>query len=217
MDMLYLFLLIVGLTLIVLLSSMRVRFAYNADQLCLFVGLGKVGAELDFRRGRGVIKAFGRSFKQFPLKSDKPSKTEPKPKKKPDSKAKLKRTRPLPDLIAVARKSRRAIWLFVINILRAVAVEEADGELTAGFDSPDYTGMAYGYYFALAGAVPAVGKNLTFNPDWNGASVKGAIRLSFALPVYKLTYRLAILLIGLPLRDLIKLAIGTKKGGHDGQ
>lgn len=211
---------IAGVTLLLLLSSMRVKFNYSSDQLRLLVGLGKIGSEFDFRSGRGAITAFGHNLKQFPLKSsgeDKLSKAKSKAEKKKEPESKPKRIRPLSTMIAVANKSRQPLWSFLVNTLRAIAVEEAEGELTAGFDSPDYTGIAYGYYYALAGAVPAVGRRVEFVPDWSGASLAGEVRLSFALPVYKLAYRLAILLVGLPLRDLIKLAIGTKKGGQDGQ
>jgi len=58
---------------------------------------------------------------------------------------------------------------------------------------------------------------LNFTPDWYGRSFSGSFRLAVTLPFYKFIYITLKLMIRLPLRDLIKLAIGKKKGASDGK
>ena len=120
-------------------------------------------------------------------------------------------------MLSVLTDSARPLWSFSAGILRNIAIEEAQGEIRAGFDSPDLTGIAFGYYSAAAAAVPAMAGRLRFTPDWQGPSFAGKARLTVALPLYRLAARTIVLLFRLPLREMIKVAIGKKKGGQDGQ
>jgi hypothetical protein len=108
-----------------------------------------------------------------------------------------------------------ALWGYFVSILKSVAVEEAQGEIEAGFDEPDITGRVFGYYQAALGMVPSVVGRVAFVPDWTGASFSASMRLSLALPLYKLIWRTLVLIARLPLRELVKLAIGKKRGDED--
>jgi hypothetical protein len=100
-------------------------------------------------------------------------------------------------------------------IVKSLAVEELQGEIEGGFDSPDLTGRAFGYYRAVLGAVPALAGHFRYYPVWTGAVFSGSLRLAVVLPLYKMLYRTLLLVFRLPLRKIIKVAIGTKKGEQD--
>ncbi|MCP4684479.1 MAG: hypothetical protein GY867_03425 [bacterium] len=103
-----------------------------------------------------------------------------------------------------------------MDLLRASIIEQAEGEIEGGFDSPDLTGQAYGFYSAAMGAAPALAGRFRYVPDWTGASFSGAARLTVALPMYRLAARTTVLIWRLPIRKIVKLAIGEKGGVQDG-
>ncbi len=220
--MLYLLILILVAGTVVLLLRMRVRCTIDGDDRRLFVGLGRSGGEFDFVKGRGVFKLFGLRVKDFDLARKAPAEVreKPEPEEKPEAekKPRTERVRSRKRVLEVAKKSLRPSWDYLVGLLRSLILEEMHGTIRGGFDSPDLTGQAYGYYQAAIGAVPALAGRVSYVPDFTGQSFSGDFRMSVALPVYRLVYRTTRYLFALPLRKLIKLAIGTKerdKGEQD--
>ena len=215
--MYYLLLTILVLLTLVMLLRIRVRFRFGSGQRLLFVGLGRTGPEFDLADRVGYVKLCGLSIKQFPL--DRAKEKAPKAPKPPRKKAvaKKKTRRPtLSQLKTMIPAMAKAAWFYFRGLLKGVIVEELNGEITAGFTSPDITGTVFGYYQAALAAVPAVAGRVAYIPDWTGPSLSGAVRGSVALPIYRLVFLTIRLVFKLPLRDLLKLAIGRKKGGQDG-
>lgn len=99
----------------------------------------------------------------------------------------------------------RATLGFLFGLFRDCRFEELHGRIEAGFESPDTTGRAYGYYCAVTGALPGSVGRFDFIPVWTGASFDGSMRLSVGLPLYRLLYRAIRLLWHLPIRKLWKL------------
>ncbi len=211
-----LLILAVAVTAICLLN-LRVRFELSGDRRLLFIGLGRTGPELDFVRGRGVFRLAGIRVKTFAIGERKPSKPKKKPEKPRRAKPLKKATRPLRDILRVGTKCLGPVGAFLTGILKSVAVERLEGQIEVGFESPDLTGRVFGYYQAALAAVPGVVGRVRFIPDWTGASFGGSARVAVALPLYKLLARTAVLIYRLPLRELIRLAIGKKKGEQDVQ
>jgi len=213
--MLY-FLIILALIIISILAlRLRVRFEIDDNRRVLFAGLGRSGPEYDFMTKLVTVKLFGMKFKTL-TPGEKP-KTEKEPKLKKEIKAKPNRVKPFQKIIELIPAASKAFWKYSRSIMKATIIEELNGQIKAGFDSPDRTGQVYGYYQAVAGAVPAIGRNLEYVPIWDEATFSGTARGSVALPLYKLVYRTIILIINLPLREIIKLTIGYKERSHDGQ
>ena len=212
--MLY-FLIILALIISSILAlRLRVRFEIDAHRRVLFAGLGRSGPEYDFMTKLVTIKLFGMKLKTVSTeKKAKPVKKEPKIEKVP----KPKRVWPFDKIIEQIPPVSQAFWKYSRSIMKATIVEELNGKIEAGFDSPDTTGRVFGYYQAVAGAVPAIGRHLEYIPNWTEATFGGSARGSVALPLYKLVFRTIILLINLPLREIIKLTIGYKERSHDGQ
>ncbi len=71
-------------------------------------------------------------------------------------------------------------------------------------------------YYSTVSVVPSIEKNFKYYPDWNNESLQGSLRGAIAIPIYKIIQITSVLLVQLPLRELIKLAIGKKEGGQDG-
>ncbi|MFZ5979852.1 MAG: hypothetical protein ACOYVF_04410 [Candidatus Zixiibacteriota bacterium] len=218
MEMIYLILAIIILLGSALLLNIRIRIELDKDRRLLFFGLGRSGAEYDFVSKINRLKIFGFNLKPSEpgRRTDKkppPVKAQP-PKEKP-AKPKKKRERPLGDMIKIAPQCLRAAGLYLLGLVKSAAIEEFEGEIKGGFETPDLTGQAFGYYQAVLGAAPALAGRLRFYPDWTGASFAGAVKVSVVLPLYKLLYRSLVLVLRLPLRKLVKLAIGTKKGEQD--
>jgi len=195
------------------LLRLRLRFELGSDRRLLFVGLGRSGPEYDFVRRVQSFKLFGRCIKSTPMKKvDKAA--EPKPEAQPRKKA--KRVRPFGDILRAVPEVSRALWRYTIGLLKSVMIEELEADVQAGFYEPDLTGQLFGYYQAALAAAPSVVGRVHYTPDWTGASFAGQARVAVALPLYRLLYRTLILICQLPLRRLIKLAIGKKRGGQDG-
>ncbi|MBU8934713.1 MAG: hypothetical protein KOO62_12010 [candidate division Zixibacteria bacterium] len=200
----------------VLLLRLRLRLQWGSERKSFFVGLGRSGPEFDFSNKTGVFRLLGITLKRFPLDSD---------RKEDISKKKAKTTK-------VPKPRRQWSWAqlrylvpvivqeagsFMRQTLSSLVIEELEGEVRAGFDSPSDTGMAYGYYQAALAAVPGVVGRVRFVPIWDGPSFSGSAAVTVALPLYKLFWRMIVLAWRLPLREIYKLAIGTRKGGHDVQ
>ena len=213
-----LFILIVVVVACILLLRLRVRVTFDHKRRIIFAGLGRSGPEFDLSVKKGYFKLWGRSIGSFKLgaKKEADRKREKKDKKKRDEKKPPTRARSWRDIIHVIPGVVAAVSDFLLNLLKEAAIEELEGKIEAGFESPDLTGRAFGYYQAALAAVPPIAGRFTYVPDWCGSSFGGSLRLAVALPLYKLVYRMILLIVRLPLRELIKLAIGKKKGGQDG-
>jgi hypothetical protein len=206
---------IAALLVAVLLLRLRVRLRVDDSHRLLFIGLGQSGPELDFQRKIGVIRLFGLRLSTFSLEKEEKPAAKPKEEEPPEKRP--KRHRPPGAILAVVKDSLRPVWRYTIGMFRSVAIEEMEGRINGGFESPDITGQAFGYYQAVLGAVPALAGRLVYQPDWTGESFSASVRFSVAMPLYKMVYHSLLLVVRLPLRKIIKLAIGAKKGDQDGQ
>ncbi len=216
--MLYALLILVAAIALVLLLNLRIRVVLDRDHRLVFLGLGRSGPEMDLATRKGVVKLFGIRIKSFELRRAKKKPAAPVvPTEEKKAVKKPKRERPLRDVLTVAPRCARATVSYLIDLWKSVLIEELEGRVEAGFDSPDLTGQVYGYYQAALAAVPGVVDRLAWVPDWTGPSFSGSMRLTVALPLRRLLYRTTVLICKLPLRELIKLAIGKKKGVQDGQ
>jgi hypothetical protein len=213
--MIYFLLILVALLTALMLLRVRIRVDLSGEHRLMFLGLGRTGPEFDFERGIGQFRLFGFSVKTFSLKREKkderPVEATPIEKVEKAPSAKPKRERSVWDVMAMTPQIVSAFWRFLAGIVKSAMIEQCEGEVRAGFEEPHLTGQAFGYYHALVGMAPAVGR-FQFVPDWTGASFAGTMRLSLALPMYALVYRTCILIFQLPVRRLIKYAIGKKKG-----
>ena len=207
---------VVGISLL----RLRLRFEIGPDRRLLFVGLGRSGAQSDYTNRVRSVKLFGIAVSTKPIEKRPPEEKAPgTPEEKKVPKATegaSKRERSIKDLLKLAPRCIKPLWSYQAGLLKSVIIEQLEAEVEAGFDSPDITGMAYGWYQASLAAVPAVVGRLRYTPDWTGASFRGNARVAVALPLYRLIFRSMQLLWRLPLREIIKVAIGKKKGGQDG-
>lgn len=223
MNMLYLLLILLVLFIAFLLLNIRVRFQLSDGRKLLFVGVGRSGPEFDFTGQAGSIKLFGIKVKSFEIGKEKKKKRKEAEEKAREVKVAEppkppKRSRvSLRDFYRVGPKCIGPMWAYIVGLLKAIVVEEVEGRVEGGFDSPHLTGAVFGYYQAALAAVPSVVGRVQFIPDWIGPSFSGAARVSVAIPVYKLLLRTIVLTYRLPLRDLLKLAIRKKKGVSDVQ
>jgi hypothetical protein len=216
--MLYALIILVAAIALVLFLNLRIRIVLDRDHRLVFLGLGHSGPEVDFATRTGTVRLFGTRTKSFKLKRAKKKPAEPKlPTEEKKAAKKPKRERPLRDILSVAPRCARAAIGYLIDLWKSMAVEELDGRIEGGFDSPDLTGRVYGYYQAALAAAPGVTGRLAWVPDWTGPSFSGSLHLTVALPLHRLAFRTIVLICKLPLRELIKLAIGKKKGVQDGQ
>jgi hypothetical protein len=228
--MLYLLIAIIVLVTALLLTRLRLRLEVSDDRRLLFVGLGRTGPELDFRTKRGVLRLFGFRIGEFAIRrGEKKVADEIKkaieeaagdraaPTKEKAKKAKRKRKRSIRDIVAVVPQSLRAVGKYFLGLVKAAVVEQAEGEIEAGFASPDLTGQVYGYYQAALGVAPALVGRVAYTPIWTGPSFSGVVRCAVAWPVYRIVWQTTLLVFRLPVTKIIKLAIGTKEGVQDGK
>ena len=231
MIWLYIILALIVLVGLVLLLRLRIRVVLDGDERILFAGLGRSGPEIDFVRKVARLRIGGITFKRYSFEDlqdkvtgkgrheDTPSKTK---KKQPDRESRSLSSR----LLAVGRQGVKDFWFllrtvpraaigFAVGIVRDCKLEELQGRIEAGFDSPDATGQAYGYYCAVAGALPGTVGRFRFVPVWTGASFDGSIRLSVGLPLYRLLFRTVRLIWQLPIRKLWKIRKAQSEGGSD--
>ncbi|MFH1687412.1 MAG: hypothetical protein ABIE70_07810 [bacterium] len=224
---------IVAAAILVGLLRLRIRFEVDRQTRLIFVGLGRSGLRLDFDKRTHSLQLMGITVKSSPMEETedpvaalaagetKPSvsesKTKPSPAKaKSARKKKTPRVRQVGEILRLVPDCSKALWGYSIGILKSLVVEQLEADIEAGFESPDHTGMAFGYYQAALAAAPGVVGKMRFTPDWTGASFDGAARGAVALPLYRLGWQTLRLLWRLPLRQILKVAIGTRKGGQDG-
>ena len=202
----------------ILLLRLRVRFELGSGRRRLFVGLGRSGPQFDFVRRVQMVKLFGWTLWSKPMKvTDDSDAPEAPPDDKKKSRAKKPgRVRSIREILAAVPAISNALWHYSIGLLKSVIVEELEAEIEAGFEAVDLTGQAFGYYQAALAAAPTVMGRIHYTPDWTGASFAGQARVSVALPLYRLVICTLKLIYQLPLRRLVKLAIGKKRGGQDG-
>ncbi|UCG61532.1 MAG: hypothetical protein JSV52_14650 [Candidatus Zixiibacteriota bacterium] len=214
--MLYIILAIILLAAAVTLLRIRIQLEISDKHRLLFVGLGRSGAQFDLKSGQSVFRLLGLRIKE----KKKPEKKKDRRKAKaakPEKKKKRRRERPVADFLKILPATVRALVRYAVSILRSFYIERFEGEVRGGFDQPDLTGTAFGFYQAVLGIAPAAVGRFRFTPYWEGAALGGWARLSVAIPLYHLIGRTIVMFCRLPLRDLIKLAIGKKKGDQDVQ
>ncbi len=198
---------------------LRLRLEISSNRRLLFLGLGRSGPEFDFRANRGVVRLFGLRIGQFRLdeeearKKDRQAGKVARAERKP---AKPKRKRSIKDIVAILPQCLMALGKCSIGLLKAAVVEQAEGEIKAGFESPHLTGELFGHYQAALAAAPSLLGRVRYIPDWTGPSLSGLVRCSVAWPVYRFVWQTILLVGRLPVRKIIKLAIGTKEGVQDG-
>lgn len=216
----------------ILIGLMRLRIRFELDQRTrlIFVGLGRSGLRMDFHNRTQSLQLMGFTVKSSPMEEtedpvamaskdtkDKPieptSETTPP---KPLLKKKTPRVRPIGEILRLVPACSKALWEYSVGVLRSLIIEQLEADIKAGFESPDHTGLAFGYYQTALSAVPTVVGRLQFTPDWTGASFDGAARGAVALPLYCLGWQTMRLVWRLPLRQIVKVAIGRKKEGQDG-
>ncbi len=202
-----------------LLLRLRVRFELSGDHRLLFAGLGRTGVEIDFKNGHRKIRLFGRSLKTGPLRSARhkdDQEAEKKPDKKKPKAEKPGRVRAYGDILRTVPAVMSALWHYSTGLLGSLIIEKLEAEIEAGFEAVDLTGQVYGYYQAALAAAPSVVGRVRFRPDWTDASFDGSAHVAVALPVYRLVFCTLMLIWRLPLRQILKVAIGKKRGGQDG-
>lgn len=208
-----------------LLLKLRLRLVWGELDRTVFVGLGRrSGAQIDFitRLGEvrllGVkIKTFGISSKAQAAKSEEiKSKSESIETKSKVKKPKERRKIPHREFARILPRGARAFWKFSVGLFKAVKIEEARGKITAGFDSPDLTGQAFGYYQAVASAVPRL-SYISYTPVWHERYFAGSVSFAAGLPLYHLVAQTLLLLWRLPITRIVRIFIGKRKGVQDGQ
>ncbi len=197
------------------LLKLRLKFEISSERKELFLGLGRSGAIINFKNRSKIFSLFGFRVKEVFSQKKKKEKEKlenviAKPKKK------KKRKRDIKEAIKLLPGLSKVFFSYIIGLFSSLKIENLTGELKAGFNSPDITGMLFGYYHAVAASVPAIGRNTKFEPVWDEAILEGRVKGSIAIPLYRVIYLTFVLLIKLPLRELLKLAIGRKEGGQDG-
>jgi len=199
------FLIIVLFLGVITLLHIRLRLIMESNRKTLFVGLGRTGVLTNFTDSSRSIIIAGRKIQTSVITK----KERPAPEKKKPYKTST-RTRSIKDILAIIPDTFRAVSKYVYSIIKSIIIEEFEVEVNAGFPEPHLTGMAFGYYQAAIAAVPGINKHFKFIPDWNGGSISGAVKTTVSIPLYKIIYRTIIMVFQLPLRKLIKLAIGRK-------
>lgn len=209
--MLYVVIIIVFFAAVMLVLNLRMRLELSGERRLLFVGLGRTGPQIDFKSRVIRLQLWGWTLKTTAFgKQDRKAEPSKPQKKKP--KEKSKRLRSWRDFLGVLPVVLDAVGSYMLRLLGSVAIEEFRGEIKGGFPSPDLTGQAYGYYQAALGTIPALAGRFSFVPDWTGPSLAGSIQLSLTLPLYRLMWHTSVMIIRLPLKKLISLAIGKKRG-----
>lgn len=201
----------------VLLLRIRLRAHIGSEHRWLFVGLGRSGVHADFVHNQLTLRWAGLNVYQRPLTIEKkpPSPEPPSTPKEPEKKPSPRRHISISEVMDLLRRSRGAIWTYIVGLLRAVTVEQLEAEIEAGFDQPHVTGQVFGYYQAALATVPSVVGRVNYLPDYTGSSFSGALKASIALPLYKWLYRSIVLLWQLPLKDIVRMTIGSNKGEQD--
>lgn len=207
------------------LVRLRIRFELGSQVRQVFFGFGRTGLEIDWITRYRTLRIWGIPVRRRPiaeaveqpvpahaLQSPGPA----KPVMPKRSASKIARSRDWLELLDLLPASGRAFWKYATGLLKAVIVEQMDGQIEAGFAQPDYTGIAFGYYQAALATAPSVIGRVAFVPRWEGPTFTGHLRGSIALPLHRLILDSVLLAWRLPCRRIIRFAIGKKKGvPHD--
>ena len=219
--MMYAFLILPALIVGLLVLHLRFRVIFSDSDRRIVVSLGhRTGVTADLVDEQLIFTLFGWKVHSRPLiPPDQPAAQVDKPPEATEKSAKRQR-RPLWETLAelrhVAPKSLAPLRQFAPKLISAFELEELNGRVEAGFDSPDWTGTAFGYYQAALGAMPGVVGRLEFVPVWTGPSFSASGRAAVSIPLYRLIWRMIVLARHLPSKKLSKMAIQKEKGAQDG-
>jgi hypothetical protein len=219
--MIYFLSAILILILAAALLRVRLRLEISTERRILFVGLGRSGPEIDFVKREGVLKLFGLRLKRFSLDHSRPAEGTTQPASAESSETTRTPSKPstrrrsIKSILEIVPQCTSAFWKYGLGLLRNTIVVEAEAEIEAGFDTPDITGQAFGYYQAALAAAPGLFTRVSFIPNWTGRTFSGSARLSLAWPMYRLLWQTTLLFWRLPKRKIYRLAIGDKKGVRD--
>ncbi len=207
-----------------LVLRLRFRVELSDTRRLLFFGIGRSGVQVDYVADVTRVRLFGMTVRTMPRgetgatglsEESTPISATAVTKKEVEKKGRgsgRRRALHIREWLEIGSRSLRAIRMYVADLFRAIIVEEAEAEIRAGFESPNLTGEAYGYYHALIGAVPSLAARLRFYPDWMGKSFAGSARLSLAIPMYALLYRTALMIFRMPIVKTIRLVREQRKG-----
>jgi len=204
----YLFIFIFIFVISILLIHLRIKFKFGTGDKLLFIGLGQSGPELDFETKKARIKLFGVKLITINFSKGKPETDKKSEKSKP---GKPSRQRSLKEIIRVIPSVSKSLLFYSGSMLRAVIIEEITADLEIGFESPDITGRMFGYYQAVSAALPQAVGIISVTPNWNEACFKGNVKGIVSIPVYRIVFSTIALIFNLPLKDILKLAIGKKE------
>lgn len=214
--MTYALLVAVALVAALLLVRLRIRVEISPERSILFVGLGRTGPEIDFVNQEIQIKLSGLRIKRFPFRDHaarvRTAGTEESPAEIEGVPTKPGRSRSVRAVLDILPQCLGALWRYFIGLLKAAIIEQAEGEIEAGFEAPHITGQVYGCYQAALAVAPTLVGRFQYTPVWTGRSFSGRFRLAVAWPVYRLVWQTVLLTWRLPLRKFVKLALGEKKG-----
>lgn len=217
----YILLSIIVVVSLLLAVRIRLRMEFTPDQRWLFAGLGRTGIRYDFSSADTTILWCGipiRKRRHRKIKSvdaDQKSKDKAKAVSRKKLRSGGRRERSKRQIAWVVKHSIPALWKYSIGLLHSIIVEQLEARVAGGFDSPHLTGQVFGYYQAALATAPAVVGRVQYDPDFTGASISGTVKASVALPLHQLLLRTVILVAELPLREIVRLAIGKKKGDLD--
>ncbi len=202
---------VVILLVTMLFIRLRVRLILNEERSIFFAGYGRTGYEYDFETETEAIKLFG-----FPVKQLAKTKEQSKPKQEPQQQRTLavyktgygilkNRGQELRQIVAIFPTTGKAVLRFGWEVFRRLEIEEIRLHITAGFDSPDLTGRAVGWYYTIVGAMTSLRGKLLFTPIWDRPALDASGRLSIAIPVYKLIGPFVRLIRDIPWKQIISL------------
>jgi hypothetical protein len=197
-----------------LLLRLRVRLEFSVDKSLMFAGLGRTGSEVDWANRRGSLKLWGRTIRRFSIGplgfgSEKTGQSAPPALGAGSVTASSDKAdragADVGDWLEIAPQCLRAVGRFLLGLLRGVKIEQAEGDIEAGFDEPDMTGQVFGWYQAALAAAPGLAGRVRYRPVWTEASCAATLRLCVALPLYRLVCQTILLVWRLQLRKIIRL------------
>ena len=191
------------------LIRLRVKLDLYPNVKTIFAGLGRTGIRIDISGGTQSIIFAGRTVKSISV--EKVFKNSVERIAKISNIIRPGRQRSFKNVLVIVPATLKALANYAYSILKSAAIEEFDGQINAGFGPPHITGAAFGFYQATLAGIPAIAGRFKYIPDWNGLSFQGQLRISVSIPLYRLLFKTMVMLWQLPLRELLKLAIGTKK------
>ena len=208
------------LIICVLMLRLRLRIELNSKRRLIFLGVGRSGVQVDYVANVTRIRLLGMTIRTISRVDTKDEAKDAIPitatkisrGKSAEKRTEKRRVRHIREWIDISLTSWSAVRKYIVDLFRAVIVEEAEAEIHGGFESPNLTGEVYGYYHALIGAVPSLAPRLRFYPDWMGRSFDGSARLSLAIPLYSLVYRTGLMIFRLPILRTYRLVREQRKG-----